>query len=350
LVYNVTVDRLGEVIPGSAVILQNVSLNRTPKVGDNVLVLQQTISGTYKGNVYATIANVNNVTSGECECDVTAVLHLNGPKGDTGATGPQGPAGTDGHSVYTATDTCSTEVGVECEVYKDSTNAKGVGDVIINANGRVFTVTGEDVHEGKPTWTGPVTAIINGPQGPEGPTGPRGPAGPAGSDASITSFGIQPVTRVTPTADGIRCEIRAEINGSPLGNLGNMYLPIEPGENITFGANAANNRMQIKNAIKLYQHNIKFNQSGTITAHMSFISKSMVKLSRVDELNSQLVTLVPYPMTGWYRENSNNLCWAICVVATSGGGVTLRFCGNSGETAVKWEPDETITDDVVNIV
>lgn len=103
-----------------------------------------------------------------------------GPKGDTGATGetgpqgPQGPAGTDGHSVYTATDTCSAEVGVECEVYKDSTNAKGVGDVIINASGRVFTVTGEDVHEGKPTWAGPVTAIINGPQGPAGANGTNG--------------------------------------------------------------------------------------------------------------------------------------------------------------------------------
>ena len=83
---------------------------------------------------------------------------------------------------------------------------------------------------------------------------------------------------------------------------------------------------------------------------MSFISKSMVKLSSVDELNSQLATLVPYPMTGWYRESSTNFCWAICAVAVTGGGVTLRFCGNSGETAVEWMPNDTITDNVVNIV
>ena len=38
----------------------------------------------------------------------------------------------------------------------------------------MFTVTGENVHEGKPTWAGPVAAIISGPQGPAGANGANG--------------------------------------------------------------------------------------------------------------------------------------------------------------------------------
>lgn len=125
------------------------------------------------GSSYICIEENTNATPAS-NPDKWMVNAEKGATGATGATGTTGPAGTDGHSVYTATDTCSAEVGVECEVYKDSTNAKGVGDVIINASGRVFTVTGEDVHEGKPTWAGPVTAIINGPQGPAGANGTNG--------------------------------------------------------------------------------------------------------------------------------------------------------------------------------
>lgn len=125
------------------------------------------------GSSYICIEENTNATPAS-NPDKWMVNAEKGATGATGATGTTGPAGTDGHSVYTATDTCSAEVGVECEVYKDSTNAKGVGDVIINASGRVFTVTGEDVYEGKPTWAGPVTAIINGPQGPAGANGTNG--------------------------------------------------------------------------------------------------------------------------------------------------------------------------------
>lgn len=140
--------------------------NSTTTYNENDLV-------SLNGSSYICIEENTNATPAS-NPDKWMVNAEKGATGATGATGTTGPAGTDGHSVYTATDTCSAEVGVECEVYKDSTNAKGVGDVIINASGRVFTVTGEDVHEGKPTWAGPVTAIINGPQGPAGANGTNG--------------------------------------------------------------------------------------------------------------------------------------------------------------------------------
>ena len=140
--------------------------NSTTTYNENDLV-------SLNGSSYMCIEENTNATPAS-NPDKWMVNAEKGATGATGATGTTGPAGTDGHSVYTATDTCSAEVGVECEVYKDSTNAKGVGDVIINASGRVFTVTGEDVHEGKPTWAGPVTAIINGPQGPAGANGTNG--------------------------------------------------------------------------------------------------------------------------------------------------------------------------------
>ena len=140
--------------------------NSTTTYSENDLV-------SLNGSSYVCIEENTNATPAS-NPDKWMVNAEKGATGATGATGTTGPAGTDGHSVYTATDTCSAEVGVECEVYKDSTNAKGVGDVIINASGRVFTVTGEDVHEGKPTWAGPVTAIINGPQGPAGANGTNG--------------------------------------------------------------------------------------------------------------------------------------------------------------------------------
>ena len=140
--------------------------NSTTTYNENDLV-------SLNGSSYICIEENTNATPAS-NPDKWMVNAEKGATGATGATGTTGPAGTDGHSVYTSTDTCSAEVGVECEVYKDSTNAKGVGDVIINASGRVFTVTGEDVHEGKPTWAGPVTAIINGPQGPAGANGTNG--------------------------------------------------------------------------------------------------------------------------------------------------------------------------------
>ena len=87
---------------------------------------------------------------------------VNAEKGETGATGTTGPAGTDGHSVYTANDTCgATEIGQVCCMLKSSTNAKGIGDVIISQDGKVFTVTTEN----DTSWCGPITALIKGPQG-----------------------------------------------------------------------------------------------------------------------------------------------------------------------------------------
>lgn len=93
---------------------------------------------------------------------------VNAEKGATGATGTTGPAGTDGHSVYTANDTCgATEIGQVCCMLKSSTNAKGIGDVIISQDGKVFTVTTEN----DTSWCGPITALI---KGSKGDTGARG--------------------------------------------------------------------------------------------------------------------------------------------------------------------------------
>lgn len=96
---------------------------------------------------------------------------VNAEKGATGATGTTGSAGTDGHSVYTSTDVCSANVGETCGAYKDTTSAKGIGDVIITANGKVFTVERETVISERGVWEGICTAIIIGPQGPQGEWG-----------------------------------------------------------------------------------------------------------------------------------------------------------------------------------
>lgn len=96
---------------------------------------------------------------------------VNAKKGATGATGTTGAAGIDGHSVYTSTDVCSANVGETCGAYKDTTSAKGIGDVIITANGKVFTVEHETVISGRGVWEGICTAIIIGPQGPQGEWG-----------------------------------------------------------------------------------------------------------------------------------------------------------------------------------
>ena len=125
MIYNVTVDRASEVIVGTNTTLQNVSLNRTPQVGDNVLVLQQTISGEHNGDAYVTISKIREVNSGESKSNVTALLHLNGPAGETG---PQGPAGPEG------------PVGPQ------------------------------------------------GPQGPAGPEGPQGPAGPGKANDNVSNI------------------------------------------------------------------------------------------------------------------------------------------------------------------
>lgn len=96
---------------------------------------------------------------------------VNAEKGETGATGTTGSAGIDGHSVYTSTDVCSANVGETCGAYKDTTSAKGIGDVIITANGKVFTVERETVISGRGVWEGICTAIIIGPKGDTGARG-----------------------------------------------------------------------------------------------------------------------------------------------------------------------------------
>ena len=76
--------------------------------------------------------------------------------------------GTNGHSVYNSSDTCGASVGTICGVYKESTDAKGIGDIIITRNGKVFTIETESIVSGKPAWNGTCNAIINGETGAAG--------------------------------------------------------------------------------------------------------------------------------------------------------------------------------------
>lgn len=97
---------------------------------------------------------------------------VSGPKGDTGPAGPQGPqgpAGVAGHSVYTSTDSYAANVGGHGAIWQDSTDAKGVGDVVITTNGKVGTIVGEDTIEGRKTWYILNTADIRGPKGIDKP-------------------------------------------------------------------------------------------------------------------------------------------------------------------------------------
>lgn len=97
---------------------------------------------------------------------------VSGPKGDPGPAGPQGaqgPVGADGHSVYTSTDSYAADVGGHGAIWQDSTDAKGVGDVVITTNGKVGTIVGEAMIEGRKTWYILNTADIRGPQGIDKP-------------------------------------------------------------------------------------------------------------------------------------------------------------------------------------
>lgn len=189
---------------------------------------------------------------------------------------------------------------------------------------------------------------LKGDKGATGATGPQGPAGANGTDATIESLNLTGVTAVTTGSPGYKMTCPLEVNGELRMTAMNIPLPIQAGTYITLTQGA--NSIQINNSIKLYRHNITISQSGVMTMLLTLINRSSVKLARVDELNSQLTTLISYSATGWYRESSSNVCSGVAVVATTGGGITCVFVGNNGTENVQFEPDETITDSIDIII
>ena len=121
-----------------------------------------------------------------------------GPKGDTGATGLTGDRGPIGYSVYNSSDTTSVGIGYNGNIFKESTEAKNIGDIIISANGKVGTIVGESVDSSsRPIWQVKIYAIVQGEkgdtgaQGPVGPQGSQGPQGPKGETGAQGPQGLK---------------------------------------------------------------------------------------------------------------------------------------------------------------
>ena len=151
--------------PGPAFVIEgvvaDVSLLPDPAtVPDNVAYLVGTEAIGY--DLYV------QLQGGDQWFNVGSIEMVSGPKGDTGPAGPQGPqgpVGSDGHSVYTSTDSYAAAVGEHGAIWQSSTDAKGVGDVVITTNGKVGTIVGEDMIDGRATWYILNAADIKGPKG-----------------------------------------------------------------------------------------------------------------------------------------------------------------------------------------
>lgn len=323
--------------------------NSTTTYNENDLV-------SLNGSSYICIEENTNATPAS-NPDKWMVNAEKGATGATGATGTTGPAGTDGHSVYTATDTCSAEVGVECEVYKDSTNAKGVGDVIINASGRVFTVTGEDVHEGKPTWAGPVTAIINGPQGPAGANGTNGKDyliykdiplnnGTMPSPTNYVNLDLNEFSRTPIIDENFTIVYRY---GSNSVGIRNYYCVMR-----VVSISGTSVRCAFDDYVQLsrniYEHHVTYTVSGTLVACFTVINTYKSAFATTGDLTSYMYPNCPYPVTGWYRESSSNVGWGLNLIITTGGSINFKFASATGEISYTADNDELVTDVVVKML
>ena len=287
---------------------------------------------------------------------------VNAEKGATGATGTTGAAGIDGHSVYTSTDVCSANVGETCGAYKDTTSAKGIGDVIITANGKVFTVERETVISGRGVWEGICTAIIIGPQGPQGEPGEQGQQGPAGAngtngkdyliykDGTITgSSNVSSFSTMVNNEDFNRTPVIGEYficNYEESNSVGALKI-----YSCIFEVALVGDTQTLVSVFQYklvytdyYEHHITFNQNGVARAIFTITNSRKSTYSTVGDLISYLEPQKPYQMNGWYRESSSNICWGVSCIITTDGKLNFIFCGNSGEVSYEVEEDEIITD------
>ncbi|MFD7259313.1 glycerophosphodiester phosphodiesterase family protein [Streptomyces sp. NPDC059874] len=196
----------GDVIRGARFLQTPVGIpSSTGVAGD--MVLRTDTGNIYQHNGTAWV-NVGN---------------LKGPTGATGATGPVGPRGDAGATVHTGSSTPSTELGVDGDLYMQTTETTylGVTSTTVNhwlKSAGAWAKIGNDVRgaawyvsatsissattkpgdlalrtdsgnlfqRGESNWGDPI-GNLKGPAGPAGPTGPRGPAGPAGAETPVVT-------------------------------------------------------------------------------------------------------------------------------------------------------------------
>ena len=98
-----------------------------------------------------------------------------------------------------------------------------------------------------------------------------------------------------------------------------------------------------------FEHHITYEQSGTLKALFTVTNTRKSTYSTTGDLISYLEPNVPYPISGWYRESSSNICFGVSFTITTGNDIILKYCGNSGEVTVTVDNDETINDITVQL-